>query len=45
MIPLPLFVSLASQRNNLPFPPLIELILMEGTFEVLREAGIRLPLG
>ncbi|WP_155893694.1 spore germination protein [Bacillus thuringiensis] len=43
MIPLPLFVSLASQRNNLPFPPLIELILMEGTFEVLREAGIRLP--
>lgn len=43
MIPLPLFVSLASQRNNVPFPPLIELLLMEGTFELLREAGIRLP--
>ncbi|WP_179876784.1 spore germination protein [Bacillus wiedmannii] len=43
IIPSSLLISLASQRGGVPFPPVIEVILMEITFEILREAGIRLP--
>lgn len=43
MIPTPLLISLASQREGVPFPTFIEALLMEITFEVIREAGIRLP--
>ncbi|MBN9654571.1 spore germination protein [Halobacillus sp. GSS1] len=43
MIPPPLLISLASQREGVPFPAFVEALMMELTFEVLREAGIRLP--
>ncbi len=43
MIPAPLLISLAAQREGVPFPALFEAILMEVIFEILREAGIRLP--
>ncbi|MFD2611836.1 spore germination protein [Paenibacillus gansuensis] len=43
MLPTPLLISLAAQREGIPFPALIEAIAMEFTFEVLREAGVRLP--
>ncbi|WP_177222015.1 spore germination protein [Paenibacillus sp. UNC496MF] len=43
MIPTNLVISIASSREAVPFPALIEAILMEITFEALREAGIRLP--
>jgi spore germination protein KA len=43
MIPTPLLISISSQRESVPFPALIEAILMEGVFEILREAGIRMP--
>ncbi|MED3330333.1 spore germination protein [Bacillus thuringiensis] len=43
LIPLPLFVNLVHQRYGAPFPPMIEMLLMEITFELLREAGLRLP--
>ncbi|HTG71498.1 MAG TPA: spore germination protein [Candidatus Udaeobacter sp.] len=43
MIPTPLLLSLASQRESVPFPAFIEALLMEFTFEILREAGIRMP--
>lgn len=43
MIPTDLLVSLSSQREGVPFPALIEALIMEITFEILREAGIRLP--
>lgn len=43
MLPTPLLISLASQREGVPFPAFIEAILMELTFEVLREAGVRMP--
>lgn len=43
VIPTPLLVSLAAQREGIPFPAIIEVLLMELTFELLREAGIRLP--
>ncbi len=43
MIPTPLLISIASQREGVPFPAFIEAILMEVVFEILREAGIRMP--
>jgi spore germination protein KA len=32
-----------AQRERVPFPAIIELLLMELAFEVLREAGVRMP--
>jgi len=43
MVPTPLLVSIAAQREGVPFPALIEALLMEFTFEILREAGVRMP--
>ena len=43
IIPTPLLVSIAAQREGVPFPALLEALIMETTFEVLREAGIRMP--
>ncbi len=43
MIPTPLALSIAAQREGIPFPAAVEAVLMEFIFEVLREAGVRLP--
>ena len=43
MLPTSLLLSLASAREGIPFPALIEALLMEIFFEALREAGVRLP--
>ncbi|WP_040949056.1 spore germination protein [Gorillibacterium massiliense] len=43
MLPTQLLLSLAAQREGIPFPAFIEAMLMEITFEILREAGIRMP--
>ncbi|NQX64038.1 spore germination protein [Paenibacillus qinlingensis] len=43
MIPTKLLLSMAKSREDIPFPALVEALLMEVTFEALREAGIRLP--
>lgn len=43
MIPTSLVVSLISSREGVPFPAFVEALLMEITFEVLREGGVRLP--
>jgi spore germination protein KA len=43
MIPTNLILSIASSREAVPFPALVEALLMEIIFEALREAGIRLP--
>jgi spore germination protein KA len=43
IIPTPLLISIAAQREGVPFPTVIEAFLMEITFEVLREAGVRMP--
>lgn len=43
LIPTPLLINLAAQRQAIPFPIIIEALLMEFTFEVLREAGVRMP--
>ncbi|MBO7744214.1 spore germination protein [Paenibacillus sp. MWE-103] len=43
MIPTRLLISISASREQIPFPALVEALLMELTFEALREAGIRLP--
>lgn len=43
MLPTSLLFSLAAQREGTPFPAFAEALLMEVTFEILREAGIRMP--
>ncbi|SFB45267.1 spore germination protein KA [Cohnella sp. OV330] len=43
MIPTTMLISLAAQREGVPLPALLEALLMELTFEVIREAGIRMP--
>lgn len=43
MIPHTMLLNLTESRNRVPFPPLIEALLMETTIELLREAGARLP--
>jgi spore germination protein KA len=43
MLPTQLLISLAAQREGVPFPAVVEALMMEVTFEILREAGIRMP--
>ena len=43
VIPDNLLISIAIQRQGVPFPTVIETILMLITFEILRESDIRLP--
>ncbi|WP_347490662.1 spore germination protein [Desulfoscipio sp. XC116] len=43
MLPTPLLLSIAAQREAVPFPVFVEALLMELAFEIIREAGIRLP--
>ncbi|MFC0189274.1 spore germination protein [Fictibacillus aquaticus] len=43
MIPTTLLFGLAAQREGVPFPAFVEALMMEITFEILREAGIRMP--
>jgi len=43
MLPTNLALSIASTRSGVPFPVIIEAILMEFVLELLQEASIRLP--
>lgn len=43
LIPSQLAFSIAGSRENVPFPAVIEALIMAVTFEILQEAGIRLP--
>lgn len=43
MIPSELAISIASTEEGVPFPSFLQTILMVLAFEVLQEAGIRLP--
>ncbi|WP_340017067.1 spore germination protein [Paenibacillus sp. FSL K6-1318] len=43
MIPTVLLLSIARAREEIPFPALVEALIMEIAFEALREAGVRLP--
>jgi spore germination protein len=43
LIPTKLVVTIIESRQNVPFPSLIEALIMEISIEILREAGVRLP--
>lgn len=43
LLPTPLILSIAAQREQIPFPAVVEATIMEVVFEILREAGLRLP--
>ncbi|GFP76140.1 spore germination protein [Clostridium fungisolvens] len=44
MVPTALLISIMESAKRVPFPVIVEALIMEGTFEALREAGIRLPI-
>lgn len=43
MIPTELLLSFAMGRETIPVPSLLELLAMESIFELIREAGVRVP--
>lgn len=43
LIPTELAISIMETRQGVPFPSLIEVMILEISIEILREAGIRLP--
>ncbi|WP_054972793.1 spore germination protein [Paenibacillus sp. A3] len=43
MIPTVLLVTMAASREGTPFPAFVETLLMGITFELLTEAGVRMP--
>lgn len=43
ILPTELLFSILAARENVPFPIIFELLLMEFSFELIREAGLRVP--
>lgn len=43
MIPTSLLFAIEASREKVPFPSVIEILIMEVSFELIREAGIRIP--
>lgn len=43
MIPTELLSSIARSKEQVPFPTLIEMLMLELAFELIREGGIRVP--
>nr|WP_202113211.1 spore germination protein [Paenibacillus sp. MMS18-CY102] len=43
MLPTALLINLSGSREGVPFPAIIEAFSMEISFEILREAGVRMP--
>ncbi len=43
IIPTYLLYSISAARENVPFPSILELLLMDLSFEMIREAGLRMP--
>jgi len=43
LIPSVLLIAILNSREGIPFPAFLEALMMEISFELLREAGIRLP--
>lgn len=43
ILPTELLYSILGARENVPFPVIFELLLMELSFELIREAGLRVP--
>ena len=43
VLPLPLFINIAIEQQNTPMPAAIELFSMLIVFEIIKEAGLRMP--
>ena len=43
ILPTELLFSILASRQNVPFPVIFELLVMEISFELIREAGLRVP--
>ena len=43
VLPTNLVLSMAEARRGVPFPAMAEVLLMEVSFELMREAGLRMP--
>ena len=43
LLPTELLFTIEAARETVPFPSIIEILLMEISFELIREAGIRVP--
>lgn len=43
ILPTSLLYSILASRENVPFPVIVEILLMEISFELIREAGLRVP--
>ncbi|MEH7384027.1 spore germination protein [Bacillus sp. JJ1521] len=43
MVPTDLLLAISATREKVPFPVLIEILMMEIAFELIREAGLRVP--
>lgn len=44
MLPTDLMLAIAATRERVPFSSFVEVLFMEITFEILREAGVRIPM-
>lgn len=43
LLPTSLLISISSALEGIPFPAIVEALLMQVAYEILREAGLRLP--
>ncbi|MDQ2086182.1 spore germination protein [Herbivorax sp. ANBcel31] len=43
MIPTDLLIAIEASREAVPFPSVVEILMMEFAFELIREAGVRIP--
>ena len=43
LLPTELLFTIEAARETVPFPIIFEILLMEGSFELIREAGLRVP--
>ena len=43
LLPTELLFSILASRENVPFPIIVEILLMEFSFELIREASLRVP--
>ncbi|KAA9022670.1 spore germination protein [Niallia endozanthoxylica] len=44
MLPTDLLLAIAGAREMVPFPAILELLMLELAFELIREAGVRVPV-
>ncbi len=43
LLPTDLLFSILGSRTNVPFPVIVEILILEISFELIREAGLRVP--